>query len=238
IGGGPGHYRQATLDVVRLLGEGLWAEDIDYRLRVDDTPPLRALDVLEVESAAAFHEDSGASGKVGLLNRLRRCLGYGGMIHRFHDYLLRKEAPQAVLVRNKLTEAQGLLDAYARLGANEAEQKALGHLRQVLENYRQAVQVAEALVEKKTPSADLFRYAAVDDEPALEALRGLTRETAAQAALDARSLQAGLADASALALGNGIVTPLLIAALIGVSIWLFRSQIIHPLIGLTDAWGG
>lgn len=105
----------------------------------------------------------------------------------------------------------------------------------MLESYRQAVQVAEELVAKKMPSAELFRYAAVDDAPALEALRGLTRENAAQAALEARSLQEGLAGVSALALGNGIVTPLLLGMLIGVSVWLLRSQIIRPLTGLTDA---
>jgi two-component system sensor histidine kinase/response regulator len=222
-------YQRVTEDAHRLIAEGLWAEDIDNRLRLNDEAPQRALDVLAVEA------HSGDTGKVGLLNRLRRSLGYGGMIHWFHDYLLRKEAPQAVLVRSKLAEAQAVVDAYARLGGNAAEHKALGHLRQVLAHYQEALRIAGELIAQNTPSADLIRYAGVDDEPALEALRTLTRENAAQAALDARSLQAGLAAVSALALGNGMVTPLLIGLLIGGSLWLFRTQIILPITHLTDA---
>ncbi|TAN49553.1 MAG: PAS domain S-box protein [Methylococcaceae bacterium] len=224
-------YRQATVNFERLLAhDRLDTEALDASLSIDDAPALSALDVLAVEASAAT-----AAGKAGLLNRLRRVLGYGGMIHRFQDYLLRKEAAQAVWAGSKLAEAQTLLDTYQQLGGNEAESNALAHLRQVLAHYQEVLPIATALIAQKASSAELARHTAVDDAPALAALAGLARANADQAEVDRHSLQAALAALSLLVVGNGVVTPLLIGALIIVSLWLFRTQVILPITRLTHA---
>ena len=82
-----------------LAGLGLTPEQIDARVKIDDTPALNGLRHLETSIGTKLSDTFGVMGqadttKPHLLEGLHRSLGYGGMIHQFKNYVLRKDSAQ------------------------------------------------------------------------------------------------------------------------------------------------
>jgi methyl-accepting chemotaxis protein len=89
--------------------------------------------------------------KVVILSQVRGLLGYGGIIHHFKDYVLRKERPRIAKIYQLILENSVALTAYEALGLNMREKEALEVLVGTLDFYREAVGSAERLALKESP---------------------------------------------------------------------------------------
>jgi len=108
-----------------------------------------------------------------LLSRIRGRLGYGGVIHNFKNYVLRKDTKYLDRLRQQLERFQTTVEAYRNSDASRFE---LRHLRSIVETmkvYEQKIPIAiEASKAGWLPTrTDLL--VKVDDSKAIEAMLAL-----------------------------------------------------------------
>lgn len=148
--------------------------------------------------------EQGRSEKAQVLNALRREIGYGGMIHRFKNFVLRKDVALATRVDEHLGGAMAAITHYRSLGVNEAEQQALADIQAMLAGYGYANRTTRRLIADGRSTAEIDRVVRVDDGPALAGLDTLSREVSAQTRTQTEELtKAELVNALGKALGYG-----------------------------------
>ena len=118
--------------------------------------------------------DSTRSEKSRALNALKRELGYGGLIHHFKNYILRTEVDRIRIVEQKIGGAKAAIERYRALGTGNDEDQALKDIDTALRNYRDALKVAQQLVNENKPAIVVDRVSAVYGRPTLEALEVLS----------------------------------------------------------------
>ena len=116
---------------------------------------------------------AGRSEKVRAVNALRRELGYGGIIHSFKNYVLRKDAGLKRIADTKLGGARAIIAQYRSLGVGAIEEKALTDIAGVLDAYAGALATAERLIGRGESPGAIDRAVKVDDGPALTGLNAL-----------------------------------------------------------------
>ncbi len=77
------------------------------------------------------------SEKVRLESSLRATLGYGGMIHNFKNYILRKKHSHLEKTFELLGGANVILRQYSSLGVSNAENNAIEDIKRVIGEYRE-----------------------------------------------------------------------------------------------------
>ena len=151
------------------------------------------------------------------LNRLRAIIGYGGFIHDFKNYVLRRD--RVYLDRTK-DDRERYLEESARLRsllATDEERHALSVIDATFQEYFDRFEQALALNPEMTAS-DLDDIVAVDDDPALNALQtlltsiGQRRQTETQLAAEVFSVSSSFSYL-------GAAVGILILASSGLSLW-------------------
>lgn len=135
--------------------------------------------VAEVERMRrlAFVRGSGGE-KLELLARLHQALGFGGNIHQFKNYLLRQRREYVEGFDKHHREATDLLARYrelAELTPREFEQ--LDIIEETFFRYKRNLNVITRMVEAGESIEAIDAVVKIDDDPALTALRILSRET-------------------------------------------------------------
>ncbi|MDP6429241.1 MAG: PAS domain S-box protein, partial [Rhodospirillales bacterium] len=123
---------------------------------------------------------AGRSEKVRAVNALRRELGYGGIIHSFKNYVLRKDAGLKRIADTKLGGARAIIAQYRSLGVGAIEEKALTDIAGVLDAYAGALATAERLIGRGESPGAIDRAVKVDDGPALTGLNALDSQLTQQ----------------------------------------------------------
>ncbi|MGA1858268.1 HAMP domain-containing methyl-accepting chemotaxis protein [Azospirillum sp. 11R-A] len=174
--------------------------------------------------------DLGAAAKADALSDLRGALGFGGVIHRFGDYLLTGDPARAADVRQSLKSAAANLEVYRYAGElSVAEEKALDSIAAAMAQMDSKLTEAEAAVAAHTPLDRLARTAALDTAPAVAAMRTLNGElTRARAALGEANRQ-GIAGLTGTVLTGGSVALVLLVAIAGLFLWFTHHRIVRPL---------
>jgi methyl-accepting chemotaxis protein len=174
--------------------------------------------------------DLGAAAKADALSDLRGALGFGGVIHRFGDYLLTGDPARAAEMRQSLKSAAANLEVYRYAGElSTAEGAALDTIAAALAQMDAKLTEAEAAVAAHTPLDLLARTAALDTAPAVAAMRTLNGElTRARAALGEANRQ-GIAALNGTVLTGGGVALVLLVAIAGLFLWFTHRRIVHPL---------
>ena len=123
---------------------------------------------------------AGRSEKLRAVNTLRRELGYGGMIHSFKNYVLRKDAGLKRIVDTNLGGARAIIAQYRSLGIGAEEEKSLVDISKVLDAYSDALEKAGTLIGRGESPGEIDGTVKVDDAPALGGLNALDRELTRQ----------------------------------------------------------
>ncbi|WP_049976278.1 methyl-accepting chemotaxis protein [Azospirillum sp. B506] len=174
--------------------------------------------------------DLGAAAKADALSDLRGALGFGGVIHRFGDYLLTGDPARAADMRQSLKSAAANLEVYRYAGElSAAEGTALDSIAAAMAQLDAKLTEAEAAVAAHTPLDRLARTAALDTAPAVAAMRTLNGElTRARAALGEANRQ-GIASLTGTVLTGGSVALVLLVAIAGLFLWFTHRRIVRPL---------
>ncbi len=173
-------------------------EAVDGDIVVQDTDALAALQYL-FENIEA-DELSGHASKHFYMLSLKREFGYGGLIHQFKNYVLRKDEKRIPLVASALERVRASLDGYRSFGMTPAEGAALKDITSVIQAYEAAMEQAVALVKQGQSVAEIDKAVKVSDAPALVGIATLVDAQKSETNQAADRLDLILANVETLAL--------------------------------------
>ncbi|MCK5092110.1 MAG: hypothetical protein KAR30_06240, partial [Gammaproteobacteria bacterium] len=237
------NYAEALFKARELIQKKSTPEEIDAQVKVNDIPALRGLQTLgsEVErqtGAYAYAENSDkpaifdankVKGRVAA--HIRATMGYGGMIHEFKNFVLRRNLGRAQNVTNKISKIRSYIQAYRKLDPTKAEIISLDDIGLTVNQYEKNLNKITTLISTKPgiTAAEIDHAVKVDDKVAFRGLATLDHEIAAQ--VRALSLDVGH-DLDFLAnivpLINWVILSLIIFVVTG-SIWMFNVTIVTPI---------
>lgn len=194
------------------------AEEIDAKVSVDDGPALAALAAIKETS----HQRKTEMGdvKTHLLFDLQSALGYGGLIHHFKNYVIRKDPALLETILGIIEAEQGTIARYSAMSINDAERNALGALQSGLRVMEQAARDASDLISQGRTAAEIDATIDVSDTDTLEALKTLEQEILDESAQHAHTVTDVLAQAQMLALFTCF---LMIAIMAGLAFMISRA---------------
>ena len=99
--------------------------------------------------------DTQAAVKGDILSGLRGVLGYGGMIHKFKNFVLRKDRSRIIGIYKKLSEASDALTAYSALGVSDREKAALADIQATFAKYQKTLAMAERMASAGASSREI-----------------------------------------------------------------------------------
>ncbi len=160
-----GHIVAAMMVAVALSGAGLVTVGWLIQSRVGTV-------------AGAWHDFKRDNApRAQILLEIRDILGYGGMIHRFKNFVLRQDLSLARATRQNLGAAMLAVEHYRELGVTDAEAQALADFETVLTAYEDGLTALVDLAAEGRTAAEIDAVVKVDDGPALRALEFLDRES-------------------------------------------------------------
>jgi signal transduction histidine kinase len=173
--------------------------------------------------------DTGAAAKGQVLHDLRGAIGYGGMIHDFKNFVLRRDRPRIVKIQAKLREVTVAVSAYRVLGVNQAEERALAQVEATVSRYSGAVAIAEKMASAGATSREIDEAVKIDDVPALAALAVLDGELEAARNASANTVYAAVDRVEEFVSAAELAIGALLGLLIVSFLWFTRTRLIKPL---------
>jgi signal transduction histidine kinase/CheY-like chemotaxis protein len=113
--------------------------------------------------------------KAALLDDLTRHMGYGGFIHHFKNYVLRRDPVYGVKAGESLARLDAALVRYAALDISDDERAALVRFKEVVDEYAAKRADIAPMIAAGADSPAIDLVAKVDDAPADAALADLRR---------------------------------------------------------------
>jgi len=109
-----------------------------------------------------------------ILNRIASHLGYGGAIHQFKDYEIRRRDSYHARALGELASVKTLLDAYRNIGAiSSQENKQLIQLRELGELMTSSLRPMKQMIKERINSGEIDAQMAIDYKPYRQALETL-----------------------------------------------------------------
>ncbi len=123
---------------------------------------------------AGWEEYAKAADPRGIwISEIRGYFGYGGMIHNFKNYVLRKDEKYLLRLRSQNLLLIDTINAYLRANPEPVERTALQQIRNVVDEYAFNIDViTQSIRENKTPT-EIDALVRVDDSKALAAMTTL-----------------------------------------------------------------
>lgn len=156
------------------------------------------------------------------ISSLRGYLGYGGIIHTFKNYVIRKDESYRERMLVQLAQFDAVMASYLSEELHPAERENLLKIGSAIGEYRKKLEIAERAAHANWPAERTDRMVRVDDTEAILALKNLEA-----AWLDSRRISTGRIIASVgrgeALIGFGYVSMLLLvlaASSIALLIWL------------------
>lgn len=169
-------YKQALNLVSEAITRGDTPDQIDQLVRVDDTLALRGVQALRSENLMLRRGASEEVGKALNVSELRSNLGYGGMIHAFKNYVLRKEERYGQNAERSLQLALKSIENFRALGASSSEALALDDIEAAINGYANGLDKIGEMILNDASIQEIDDSVKVDDVLALRGLDILDRE--------------------------------------------------------------
>lgn len=121
--------------------------------------------------------DSEASAAAHSLGLIKSHFGYGGFIHNFKNYVLRKDASLVARIKNDLRDTYRAIDEYPLVGshetAHEGVEQAIKTIRRVVDLYSEKFELTQKLIAEEKAADIIDQQVQIDDRSALEAFKFL-----------------------------------------------------------------
>ncbi|WP_350335996.1 methyl-accepting chemotaxis protein [Coralliovum pocilloporae] len=98
-------------------------------------------------------------------------LGYGGMIHHFKNYVLRKDEKRVSRFHISVGGVMTALDQYAIAGLDAEEKRAIEAIRSVVTEYNRKIDVVGTLASEARSASEIDKLVKINDGPAVEGLK-------------------------------------------------------------------
>lgn len=215
--------------------------EIDQAVAIDDDPALRGLKALR-HATFSKQKNINQLSKTHIISNLRAALGYGGMIHKFKDYVLRHEMThddelQDTLLINEIKIevqlAEDSIHQYRQLSLEDAEKFALNEIELMIMQYSKNINEIHTLMDLGKSIKEIDHSVKVDDGPALRGFQILEQEVNRQISTHSLNVSKALkAVNNSISLGRW-ASVFTIVFLIFIVILLIRFYVIHPILELT-----
>ena len=113
------------------------------------------------------------SPKARALNAIVEHIGYGGMIHHFKNYVIRKDYPRIAKFQISSGAAIVALNQYGNTDPSNAETAALEALRDTVKDYGQKIEAVRSLAKDGLTASEIDKTVKISDKAALEGLQVL-----------------------------------------------------------------
>lgn len=134
--------------------------------------------VVEVEKQGIDYRNE-ATSTADVLSRIQANFGYGGFIHNFKNFVLRKDKSLIPIIEKSLAETRHAINDYPLYGLfQDLDDKIyINNLNNVVDQYFIKFELAKRLIEKGISSNEIDRQVKINDEPALQAIKHLSNHT-------------------------------------------------------------
>jgi signal transduction histidine kinase len=171
----------------------------------------------------------GPAEKSIILSNLRNALGYGGMIHNFKNFVLRKDRNLILKVELDILRVTVLLTAYQNIGLNSREKAAIGILDSRLTKYAEFISVAEKMARDGRSSKDIDAAVGINDELAIGAMLLLVDELNQAYAEESERVERAVTEVNQRTQDIIIVSLVLAILSIGFTIWFMYGRVLVPM---------
>jgi len=154
----------------------------------------------------------------GSLNALQQHLGYGGFIHNFKNYVLRRDPVYLEGTEQSARAAQSHIDLLRNTLKSAGEQKLLGDIQATIDEYLGKIHEAS----RQGAAEDMDAHVRVDDSLALDALEKLRTLTEERSFLREAEARDAFADAMSTLKAGSVVVVLILASAAGMIFLLIR----------------
>lgn len=195
---------------------------------------VRSISGIEGMRGTWIEFEEGAGTKVVLLQRLNAALGYGGMIHQFKNYILRKDARRVDVVRSRMEDALATIGDYRAIARSSEEFAALDTIETMIRQYRRSLETAVRMIADGRFTDEIDRTVIVDDGPALAALEKLTQSFVDTKAESAAAIERAAENTEKIANRGAVavsVALVVVSLLLG---WFLLVRLGPPLRSMTD----
>lgn len=108
------------------------------------------------------------------LNRIQSQLGYGGFIHDFKNFVLRRDPILRQMANDDIKVTLNHIKQYTQYEISQQEKRALLTLESVLKRYKSNLNLAAQMIEQNASPVTIDNRVRVDDTPALKAISVLS----------------------------------------------------------------
>lgn len=115
-------------------------------------------------------------------------LGYGGLIHNFKNFILRKDLSKTTETQRRIGALVETLDQLALIGLSVEERKAVGLLRDAVAAHEERLRIAHILMAAGKSAAEIDAQVRYDDTAAIAAIHILIKRVQSEAAAVSREL--------------------------------------------------
>ncbi len=237
------NYQKALVQIQSMIANGHSISEINDAIIFNDVPAIRGLRLLRNENLIT-QKNNHQLNKTRIIADLRAALGYGGMIHKFKDYILNHnkthshdddhiDTIQRDEIETTIQAATHSINQYRQLSINESEKIALNDIEITLSHYSDKLKEIESIMLQNISLKDSDTKIKVDDTLALRGFRllgqAINQDIAEQSRYVTASLESVMQTVKFSRLS--IIFTLLFITLI--SIILLRYYVIQPILNLT-----
>lgn len=146
-----------------------------------------------------WHEYSQDADPRGVwISEIRGYFGYGGMIHNFKNYVLRRDQRYALRLRTQTAFLLDAIDAYLGSDPDPTERDALLEIRSVVEQYSANIDIIERSIPLGLSAEQIDAKVRINDSNALKALQVLEQYWRKQRQRSLNDIISALSDGDAL----------------------------------------
>lgn len=175
------------------------------------------------ERWAAYSQDAAEADR--LLHGVVVQMGYGGFIHNFKNYILRRDPEDLERLKQNRADVEDALAALQGRIISGEEQDALATVHAAMQQYETVMERAQRAFERGLSSAEVDILADMDDAPMLGALATLERSFQARGALAQEETDKALKTAASMVVVLLLVVPVII--LLGVMLMVFLRRMVE-----------
>ena len=136
------------------------------------TNTIQGNSIEEVKRMRLVARNSAVRGK--LIIQLKAILGYGGLVHNFKNYILRKDKVYREAAEDNLVDANNILKEFNRLGDfSDDDKDDIRTLKETLSGYESALQKVRNKITAGQSSARIDASSSINNEAAIAALKRL-----------------------------------------------------------------
>lgn len=132
------------------------------------------------------------------ISEIRGYFGYGGMIHNFKNYVLRRDEKYEKVLRVQSRYLLNTIETYQAAGPDAVERDALERIKRVVDEYSRNIEIIRSSIAQNKTAEQIDNLVQVDDSGALRALAVLERHWLNQRQQNLNAIVAALSDGDAL----------------------------------------